>query len=120
MPVPKDVRIKTEKMKELSANLMKYHIANIDNKVIFLQEAEWVLHNKSPIPTGKLVAHKDGNPLNCAIENLYLVDEGNDFHAESNKVFHEHNLTLYKDFIKEHFYDIYEVLFEDSSLYELD
>ena len=117
MPVPQKVRDDLKKKQDLNANAQKYKVATIEGKNIFLQEAEWVLHYKKPIPKGKLVCHKDGNPLNNNIENLDLVeenDEHGDFHLESNKVFHEQNLEDNKDFIKFHFDDIYNVLFENK------
>lgn len=115
MPVPQEVRDKITRNKELNANMMKYQVATIEGKVIFLQEAEWVLNSKKPIPEGKLVAHKDGNTLNNQFDNLYLVDENTkygDFHQESNKVFHENNLEKNKEFIERQFVDIYKILFK--------
>ena len=100
---------------ELLANLMNYQVATIEGKDIFLQEAEWVLNSKNPIPEGKLVSHKDGNALNNNFNNLELVDENTnygDLHQESNKVFHKQNIENNKEFIKKHFQDIYDVLFK--------
>lgn len=100
--------------KEMDANSMQYMIATIEGKDIFLHEAEWVLNNKTFIPTGKLVYHIDGNSMNNVIENLGLVEENKDcgdLHQCSNKVFHEENYKKYEEYIKKHFPDIHNVLF---------
>lgn len=92
---------------EDEANTMKYMVATIEGKKVFLHEAEWVLHNKKPIPSGKLVYHKDGNTLNNEITNLDLVDENKeygDLHEKNNKIFHEDSLDM--EFITKHFSDI--------------
>lgn len=118
MPVPEEVRKREELKRVLHANALQYKIARIEDKDIFLQEAVWTLHSKKPIPTGKLVSHKDGNPLNNEFKNLKLVDEnkeyGGDFHKDKNKIFHEENYQNNKDFIQKHFPDIYRVLFENN------
>jgi len=111
MPVPEEIRERMSKVQGNEANLMKYMVATIEGKDIFLQEAEWVRHTGKPIPTGKLVAHKDGNTMNNEFTNLILVDENKeygDLHQKSNKVFHEENVVKYEDFIKKHFPDIYD------------
>ena len=103
-----------DSQKEIQANTMKYMVATIEGKDIFLQEAEWVLNNKKPIPTGKLVAHKDGDTLNNSVDNLAVVDENEeygDLHQRSNKVFHEENYKDNEQYIEKHFPDIYNVLF---------
>lgn len=99
---------------ETDANTMQYMIATIEGKDIFLHEAEWVLNNKTFIPTGKLVSHKDGCTMNNVIENLELVEENKDYgdlHQGSNKIFHEENYKKYDEYIKKHFPDIHNVLF---------
>ena len=77
---------------------------------VFLHEAVWVLESKKLIPEGKLVAHRDGNTYNNGVDNLYLVDENKD-HGDlhTNRTFHENCFD--KGFIKEHFEDIYSILF---------
>jgi len=100
---------------ELKNNTMNYLIADIEGKEVFLHEATWVLGNKKPIPTGKLVYHIDGNPMNNDITNLGLVDENKeygDLHQASNKIFHEQNIFKYEKFIEDNFDDIYEVIFK--------
>jgi len=49
-------------------------------KWIRISQNKWVAYNRyvwekhhGEIPTGLLVVHKDGNPLNCDIDNLYLI-----------------------------------------------
>lgn len=117
MPVPKEVRERENLKRILESNALNYKVANIEGKMIFLQEAVWALNKKEPIPNGKLVCHVDGNPLNNNFDNLKLVDENKehgDFHQESNKVFHEQNVEANKDFIKRNFDDIYQVLFPEK------
>lgn len=94
---------------EKDANTMKYMVANIENKLVFLHEAEWVLNTKKPIPSGKLVYHKDGNTLNNEYSNLDLVDENSEYgDLHENKIFHEDSID--KPFIQKHFPDIYKLL----------
>lgn len=94
---------------EKEANTMKYMVATIDNKLVFLHEAEWVLNSKKPIPAGKLVYHKDGNTLNNEYSNLDLVDENSEYgDLHNNKIFHEDSID--KKFIEKNFSDIYEIL----------
>jgi len=100
--------------KEVEANTMQYMVATIEGKDIFLQEAEWVLNSKKPIPTGKLIAHKDGNTMNNSVDNLVVVDENEqygDLHQRSNKIFHEENYKNNEQYIEKHFPDIHNVLF---------
>ena len=68
-----------DSQKEVEANTMQYMIATIEGKDIFLQEAEWVLNNKKPIPTGKLIAHKNGDTTNNSVDNLEVVDENEQY-----------------------------------------
>jgi hypothetical protein len=107
----------TELTAEMDANRMKYMIATIDGKTVFLHEAEWVLGNKKPIPKGMLVFHSDGNTVNNAIPNLDLVDENSsygDLHRDTNKVFHSQNIERNKEYIRVHFQDIYKMFVENS------
>ena len=87
---------------------IKYMIAEIDEKEIFYHEAVWAMCI-GLIPDDKLVAHKDGNPMNNDIENLYLVDinkEYGDLHKHSNKIFH---MSTYDPiFVQKYFNDVYQ------------
>lgn len=47
----------------------KYYAAMANGTTTYLHRAIWEKHN-GPIPPGYHVHHKDGNPLNNAIENL--------------------------------------------------
>jgi hypothetical protein len=103
-----------DSLKETEANTLKYMIANIEGKNIFLHEAVWVLNSQKPIPSGKLVSHKDGDTMNNNFDNLELVDENveyGDLHQRSNKIFHDDYYMNHKEFIKKHFDDIYMVIF---------
>lgn len=114
MVIKKEQRDTVNEKLEFDKNRMKYMVANIEGRTIFLQEAEWVLNTKESIPKGKLISHKDGNPMNNEFSNLELVDENSeygDLHQNSNKVFHEENYKNNKDFIERNFKDIYEILF---------
>lgn len=118
MPVPNELREALDEKRDMEGNIMKYQVANIEGKLVFLQEAVWALYNKEFIPTGKLVAHKDGNTLNNEPSNLELVDENKkykDLHLDKNKIFHVENMDQNKEFIKKHFNDIYQVLYEGVS-----
>jgi len=100
---------------ETEANTMKYMIASIDGKDIFLHEAIWVLNSSKPIPSGMLVAHKDGDTMNNEYDNLYLVSENNnhgDLHIDSNKIFHQEKYKENRDYIRKHFSDIASILFQ--------
>lgn len=100
--------------KENLSNMDLFMVADIEGLSIFCHEAVWTKFNKRPIPRGKLVYHKDGNPMNNDITNLDLIDENSqygDLHMEVNKIFHEQNYQQNKEFIKKYFDDIYEVLF---------
>ena len=104
-----------DSQQELQANTMQYMVATIEGKDIFLQEAEWVLNNEKPIPTGKLVYHKNGDTTDNVANNLLLVDENEhygDLHQRSNKVFHEENYKKNEKYIERNFTDIYKVLFQ--------
>jgi hypothetical protein len=110
----------TELTAEMDANRMKYMVAEIDGKTVFLHEAEWVIGNKKPVPKGMLVFHKDGNTVNNAIDNLDIVDENSeygDLHRDNNKVFHEQNVDRHKEYIRVHFQDIYNI-FNDNNIFE--
>ncbi len=99
---------------ETQENTMKYMIASIDGKEIFLHEAVWTLNSAKPIPEGKLVAHKDGNTMNNDYDNLYLVEENDshgDLHKDSNKIFHQGNYKDHEEYIRKNFSDISSVLF---------
>ena len=100
--------------KEHISNMDLFMVADIDNLSIFYHEAVWAKFNKSPIPTGKLVFHKDGDPLNNDPENLDLTDENEhgDFHRHDDKIFHVQNYENKKEFIKTNFEDVYEALFK--------
>lgn len=50
-----------------------YHIRLAKSKWQLLHRYIWELYN-GPIPKGHNVQFKDGNTLNCTLENLYLVD----------------------------------------------
>ena len=106
---------KTDDERQRIANSDLYSVADIDGKSIFYHEALWVKVNGKPIPNGMLVFHKDGNPMNNDPDNLDIVKENEnygDLHSDENKVFHEHNYKSNEEFIKEHFDDIYCILFE--------
>jgi len=45
-------------------------------KIVYKHRYLWELHHGS-IPKGFNVQFKDGNTLNCVIENLYLIDRSN-------------------------------------------
>lgn len=105
---------KTDEDRHRIANSDLYMVASIDDRDVFYHEAIWTKFNKRLIPSGKLVYHKDGNPINNDPDNLDLVDENKDYgdlHQENNKIFHEQNIDQNKNFIRIHFQDIYEVLF---------
>lgn len=96
------------------ANSDLFMVADIDNRTIFYHEAIWVKANGRPIPTGYLVYHLDGNPMNNDADNLDLIEENKtygDLHENSNKVFHEENYKNSEQFIRTNFEDIWEVLF---------
>lgn len=104
---------KTDEDRQRIANSDLYMVATIDDKDIFYHEAIWVKVNEKPIPTGMLVYHLDGNPMNNDSDNLGIVRENiehGDLHKESNKIFHEHNIQNNKQFIKDNFRDIYDVI----------
>lgn len=113
MPVPENIRDKNQLVN--SGNLMKYMVGKFEDPhtgkpvQVFLHEAVWVLSNKQLIPEGKLVAHKDGNPLNNEPENLYLVDENKE-HGDlhETRVFHENSNNM--ELIQGHFPDVYAAL----------
>lgn len=91
-------------------DLQNYSCGTFDNKTVFLHEAVWVLDNKKLIPSGKLVAHRDGNTLNNNASNLYLVDENKEYgDLHDNKTFHQDGLD--KELIVKHFPDIAEIIF---------
>ena len=100
--------------KQNIANSDLFMVADIAGLTIFCHEAVWTKFNRKPIPTGKLVFHKDGDPMNNDSSNLDITDENTDagdLHEEKNKIFHEHNYIKNKEFIRVNFDDIYEVLF---------
>jgi len=113
MPVPENVRKANKLVNE--RNVMKYMVGKFEKLDgteidIFLHEAEWVLNN-GLIPKGKLVSHKDGNPMNNELNNLELVDENEEFgDLHDDKIFHEDSVD--KQFIKDNFPDIYEKIKE--------
>lgn len=97
-------------------NIINYAIYTIERDgeedvVIFLHEAEWVVHNGA-IPDNYMVYHKDGNTSNNCITNLDLVEE-NKLYGDLSpcKVFHLSNYKSYKKLIEENFTDIYFKLF---------
>lgn len=102
----------TDEERHRIANSDLFMVGTFEDREVFLHEAIWVKANKKLIPLGKLVNHKDGNPMNNDPDNLELVDENKeygDLHETRNKVFHE---TLEdKEFIRRNFDDIYEVLY---------
>lgn len=51
-----------------------YRMIMLDGEEIREHRAIWVMFN-GPIPEGLVIDHRDGNPANNLIENLYLVDE---------------------------------------------
>jgi len=113
MPVPNNVRDQNQLVN--SGNLMKYMVGKFEDPTtgnpvrVFLHEAVWVLENKTLIPEGKLIAHRDGNPLNNEVSNLYVVDENSE-HGDlhDNKVFHEDENNI--ELVKGHFPDVYKAL----------
>lgn len=118
MPVPNKVRDQNKLVN--SGNLMKYMTGKFEDPrtgkpvQIFLHEAVWVLTNKTLIPKGKLVAHKDGNALNNDPENLYIVDENEEYgDLHNNRVFHEDCNNM--DLIKGHFPDVYKIITAENS-----
>jgi hypothetical protein len=105
--------VNNNKLEASSGDIGYYVVGDFNtpegNIVVFLHEANWVLNNKKLIPEGMLVAHKDLNPINNQIENLYLVSENKEFgDLHHNKVFHENSFN--KGLIYEHFPDIAKVL----------
>jgi hypothetical protein len=107
----------TEEERQNIANSDLYSIAVIEGKDIFYHEALWTKVNRTPIPTGMLVSHKDGDPTNNEIENLELVEENTssgDLHKTANRIFHEENVEANKIFLQEHFLDVYEILFPEA------
>ena len=91
-------------------DLQNYSCGVFDNKTVFLHEAVWVLENKKLIPSGKLVAHRDGNTLNNSASNLYLVDENKKYgDLHDNKTFHQD--VQDRELIVKHFPDIAEIIF---------
>jgi len=99
---------KTEEEKQVLANSDMFMVAEIEGKTVFMHEAVWAKENRSLIPSNKLVFHKDGDPMNNDPENLDIVDSTNDLHISPNRVFHEN--TANREFIKEHFDDVYDAI----------
>jgi len=110
---------KRDQARENLANQQKYMVAIIENKEVFLHEAEWVLNNKKLIPEGKLVAHKDGDTNNNNVKNLELVDENKKYgDLYKDKVFHEGNVDL--QFIEKYFNDIYRTIYPSVIIEEIE
>lgn len=104
---------KTDEEREKLHNSDLYMIAEIEGKVVFYHEAMWCKANGKLIPSGYLVFHKDGDPLNNDPDNLELVEENSehgDLHQDSNKVFHSHNWEANRDFIERNFDDVFEAI----------
>ena len=108
------LRATTDSEKEELHNTDRFMVADMDGKCIYQHEAIWVLFNRKPIPTGFLVYHQDGNPMNNDPDNLDIVDSLDDLHLDNNKVFHQHNFVANREFILKHFDDIYAVLFPSA------
>lgn len=77
---------------------------------VFLHECEYVLQSGYPINKNKMIAHKDNNLNNNKFENLIEVPELNDHVERKNKIFQVDVLEKRKEFIKEHFPEIYDRL----------
>lgn len=104
----------TEEERQKIANSDLFMVAEIDGKTIFYHEAVWAKFNGKPIPTGYLVYHRDGDPMNNEPDNLDLIEENRDYgdlHEKTNRVFHEENFMTNREFIRDNFEDVYEVLF---------
>lgn len=89
-----------------------YMMATIDDIDVYLHEAVWVLNSGKPIPSNKLVLHKDGNTMNNSYDNLELIDEFDTTPSTRHKLFHENNYKDYKYYIESNFRDIFEKLFQ--------
>ena len=64
----------------------KSKLIKTENGYVYLSRKLWEQHF-GPIPKHKLVSYKDGNPLNCTIENLHLITRAENALINRNNVY---------------------------------
>lgn len=70
-----------------------YWFTHYNGKAIPMHRALW-LREYGPIPVGYIVTFKDGNQLNCTLDNLHLISRGDNLRRNSEGRIAERSRTL--------------------------